>query len=459
MLPIRKTFPVLMAGFSLCCVFLVTEAERAGVFSSNPQVVAQADAEVDGTTSFQTSSLESSLETSLEKSSDTLPAPTTGSKRPAKSSQQQQVCDALKQYPKASSELLSFRTQTLSSICQPFVRQSRPELDRCGAKGVDPYASLYTWPSRAELASKKGNLYTDEPLKPQLDRLKLKIEEMRIKAANVCCGSDSSCRAGMAQVEFEICQPKSDPNEPDPCVFGGSFHMPGSAYDSIFTAIKNVKGSGVADELRSVASKNLSGRQARTTASRAPMGRITLSSYVPLSEGIDAAEPVIAHELGHACSMVKMKNAAVNTSTPQAAQKALRAAKWLDSAKKRCNADFELPEASFDFWESMGESRELATCLNDIAIVNQKQAVDKPCNGLCVGHYLEESVGVAFSLLVGDLNGSPNAVFPNTCDHVRDAQHPLVSDVAECLAQYSPRFRERLSQAYSCSDKAVMAQN
>ncbi|MEK7356342.1 MAG: hypothetical protein AAB250_07825, partial [Bdellovibrionota bacterium] len=101
-------------------------------------------------------------------------------------------------------------------------------------------------------------------------------------------------------------------------------------------------------------------------------------------------------------------------------------------------------------WTSIGESRELAQCLADITTLNQKGAIDKTCNGLCAGHYLEESLGIAFSLLLGDLSGKPSSVFPNTCDHVRDGQHPLVSDVVDCLAQASPRFRDKIKSTYGC---------
>jgi hypothetical protein len=231
--------------------------------------------------------------------------------------------------------------------------------------------------------------------------------------------------------------------------------MPGSGYDSIFRAIARQRGEGVASQLRSIASANLLGR--RTDAaepSGVASGSITLSSYISVDNGSASMDPVILHELGHACSMVKMQEASIDSSDMP---RALRAAEWLDSAKRRCDPNFKIPAAVDDFWESVGESRELSACLKDLAVSNQKKLIDKPCNGLCPGHYLEESVGIAFSLLLGDLDGSASAVFPNTCDHVRDGQHPMVSDVAECLMQNSPRFRARLSSTYGCSEPGSLA--
>lgn len=366
------------------------------------------------------------------------------------------ICDALNNYPKASNDL-SFHTSTISAMCKPFVKQARAELDRCGVKNLDPYTSSYTWPSRNQLSKRgKGNLYMDPSLKTDLERLPAKIEEVRNKATNLCCGPDDvACREGMAKVEVEVCKPNANPDEPDPCVFGGSFHMAGSAYRSIFEVISKVKGTGDVAEMRKIAQRNLS--QTRSPASdEALHGKITLSSYVPLSSGIAATEPVLLHEFGHACSMVRMRDTAVNQPSGQeGAKRAMRATEWIDSARRRCSADFKTPDATYDFWSDLGENRELAQCLNDLAGLNQRKEIDKPCNGLCPGHYIEESVGIAFTLLLGELKDGPESVLPNTCDHVRDGQHPLVSDVVECFAQHSPRFRDRVRKAYGCSDMLI----
>lgn len=371
-----------------------------------------------------------------------------------------QVCDAIESYPRASSSELSFRSGVVSRICQPFIRYRRAELDRCGDSHSDPYLSKFTWPSRNEMAKRgRANIYTDQAYQAQLPRLLTRVNELRQKATDLCCApGDLQCRRGMADVAVTVCKPKSDPNQPDPCVFGGTFRMPGAGYDSIFRAIARQRGPGAAAELRAIAEQNLTGARGIASLASGPQsGSITLTSYVSEDGGTSAMEPVILHELGHACSMVKMQNAALETSTPELSLKALRATKWLDSAKKRCDPNYRIPEAVDDFWESIGESRELSSCLKDIATLNQKNQIDKPCNGLCAGHYIEESVGIAFSLLLGNLNGGPDGVFPNTCDHVRDGQHPMVSDVADCLMQHSPRFRARMREAYGCSANGTSA--
>lgn len=365
------------------------------------------------------------------------------------------VCNALREYPKAASSKLSFHSNVISDICRPFVKYQRSDLDRCGDQKTDPYLSKFTWPSRLEMSRRgKANVYTDAAFQPQLAQLLSRASELRDQATDLCCApGDSKCRDGMARVEFNVCKPVDDPTQPDPCVFGGTYRMPGSGYDSIFRAIARQRGEGVASELRAIALKNLGGRALASMDAGPTSGSITLTSYVSTETGSQSMEPVILHELGHACSMVKMQNASVDGTSGEAMKKALRAAEWLDSAKKRCDPGFKIPEAVDDFWESVGESRELSSCLKDLAVANQKKLIDKPCNGLCPGHYLEESVGIAFSLLLGDLTGGPNAVFPNTCDHVRDGQHPMVSDVAECLLQASPRFRARIGEAYGCETR------
>lgn len=365
------------------------------------------------------------------------------------------VCNALREYPKASIDQLSFRSNAISDICRPFVKYERGDLDRCGDQKSDPYLSKFTWPSRLEMSKRgKANVFTDAAYQPQLAQLLSRANELREQATNLCCApADTKCRSGMESVSFNVCKPASDPNQPDPCVFGGTFRMPGAGYDSIFRAIARQRGEGVASELRLIAQKNLGVRSVASLEAGIASGSITLTSYISVETGSQAMEPIILHELGHACSMVKMEKAAVDGSTPETMKKALRAAQWLDSAKKRCDPNFKIPEAVDDFWESVGETRELSSCLKDLATLNQKKLIDKPCRGLCPGHYLEESVGIAFSLLLGDLTGGPAAVFPNTCDHVRDGQHPMVSDVAECLLQSSPRFRSRMAEAYGCASR------
>jgi hypothetical protein len=230
---------------------------------------------------------------------------------------------------------------------------------------------------------------------------------------------------------------------------GAATKCQGEGYTAIFRAIQKVHGGASAAEFKRIAEKNLGGSDGLFE----PMpdlnrGNIVLSSYVSKAQGVASLEPVILHELGHACSMVHMQE---NSLQPKDSDKSLRATRWLDSARNRCSQDTELPEAYYDFWTSIGESRQLAACLFQLTSDNQKQKVDRSCPGLCPGHYMEESVGIAFSLLSGDVRGLPQSVFPNTCDHVRDGQHPMVSDVAECLTQHSPRFREKLRRAYGCS--------
>jgi hypothetical protein len=153
--------------------------------------------------------------------------------------------------------------------------------------------------------------------------------------------------------------------------------------------------------------------------------------------------------------MIRMQLAATSGADPGSLVRASRAVQWLNHVKDRCDSNLKLPDAYYDFWESLGETREFAQCLYRLTEVNQKNQVDRACDRLCPGHYLEESVGIAFSLLNGDLRGNSDSVFPNTCDHVRDGQHPMVSDVVDCLARYSPRFRARVGAAYGCDEGQI----
>lgn len=394
------------------------------------------------------------------------------------------VCSILEGFPKPSGQKLAFEKGQIGGLCQPFVRGTRATLDKCGEPGTDPYTlvandhpthehstqkhqtqSRGTWPSRNQMYSKgRINLLADPVHQEQLPGLYKRIETIRNQAAQTCCGDDIQCQTAMTRVDVSICQPKDDPNASDPCVFGGTFEMAGRNYAQIFgglTRIYRSNDTNASDDTRElgrIASKNLgSVNTDRILASLAPDeftplgGRIILTSYVPKNEGARALEPTLHHEFGHACSMIRMQTAAAKGTTVEKRTKALRALKWLDTVKHRCDLDAELPEAYFDFWETLGESRELASCMVKLTELNRRGEIDRPCAGLCPGHYLEEAVGVAFSMLNGDVSGLAESVYPNTCDHMRDRQHPMVADVVECLAQHSPRFRSRVATAYGCS--------
>jgi hypothetical protein len=374
------------------------------------------------------------------------------------------VCEQLKNYPKKSSEKLSFEAGEINPLCKPFVKGGRATLDRCGDADDrfegPPSKSSYTWPSHDEMLKKgRENLY-DKAHEADLGRLLLRIEEIRGETADLCCGGDVACRTGMSAVEVSVCKPPKDGSISDPCSHGGAFEMAGRNYTSIFASIQSRYTKDEDSEFRAITTKNLPlHMRGPTTAENllAPLGgKIVLTSYVHKDTGAASLEPTLYHEFGHACTMVKMQVQALGGVTPEVRGKALNALKWFDGVKNRCSKDTSAQEAAYaDFWESIGESRQLASCFAKITDLNREEKIDKPCNGLCPGHYMEETVGVAFSLLTGDLTGKADSVFPNTCDHMRDSQHPMVADVMECLAQYSPRFRQRLSDAYSCNQPQI----
>jgi hypothetical protein len=156
------------------------------------------------------------------------------------------VCDALSKYPKAEGEKLSFEAGEISGICKPFVKFQRHELDRCGDLEKDPYTlsssshatassstsapsfSKFTWASRSEMSKRgKVNLFIDAEARDQREVLMKRIDELKGSARQLCCGDDLRCQSAFEKVDVSLCKPQDDPNAPDPCVFGGSYKMPG----------------------------------------------------------------------------------------------------------------------------------------------------------------------------------------------------------------------------------------
>ncbi len=417
------------------------------------------------------------------------------------------ICPILDAFPHG--QKLSFESGEITGLCRPFVQKKRHELDRCGDLRKDPFSATsatttsgFTWPSRKEMYQRGHvNLIRDADLRFERDRLFREAENVRRSMSQLCCADNKSCLQAMEKVEVVMCVPNPAADQADPCVFGGRFEMPGQEYSHFYENLWRhhaAKGNldllqRIESQLRrenrhslmaslvtsagtgqvgaptvppdsSTASRALVGTTLNRSASalatssavdenssfQPRSGKIILTSYIPQDRGITALLPTLHHEFGHACSMIRMQQMAASDEGPDAHKKVEHALQWFSGVHHRCGRNLVVADAYYDFWESLGESRELASCLIKIAKLNQEGRLDQSCQEICPGHYLEESAGIALSLLNGDLSGAPGSVFPATCDHVRDAQHPLVADVVECLAEHSARFRQRLSHAQGC---------
>ncbi len=361
------------------------------------------------------------------------------------------VCTTLKNI--SENTPLSFEQNKITGLCHVFnIKKQRKDLDRCGSEKSDPYSSPFTWASRETMEqSGKIHLWTHPDGEKLQKELMQRAVEVKNEMAAFCCGKDEACHEAMGSVPVTLCKSKAGKNQPDPCVFGGSYQFTASEYRQVFRSLwQDLKGAprGALSVLqRNLSAEDMHMKKSEVQSTVLP-GKIVLSSYININHGIATLEPVLRHELGHACSMIKSQiNARRISAEPE---KAMRALQWLDHSRDRCEPGLKAPQAYYDFWESLGESPSLAKCFYHLAQLNQDQKIDRPCRNICASQVLEESVGIAFSLLTGELKGQPEAAFPNTCNHVRDGQHPMVADVVECLSRYSPRFRERMSAAYRC---------
>lgn len=333
--------------------------------------------------------------------------------------------------------------------------RSRGSLDRCGDVNADVFASRSTWPSPRELKT-RGKIDLNAPENSELRRRwDARVAGIKDESADFCCGTDRECRDSLARNEISLCRSVAGEDEPDRCAFGGSYDVPGRAYRSLFGHLLGIHAGEAALRALVVAGPFRPAVAARTGADGTegamyPMpGKITLTNYVDRKKGIAALEPTLRHELGHACVMTRMQLSAARGGSEDGRARAERALRWLNSVKRRCLPTAALPDAYDDFWEDLGEDRGLSRCLTKIAELNRDGKVDGKCAGLCPGHYLEEATGIAFSLLTGPVRG-PGSVFPATCSHIRDVQHPMVADVVECLGRHSPRFRAKTAAAYGC---------
>jgi len=324
--------------------------------------------------------------------------------------------------------MYAFERGEIAPLCRPFMDLTRAHLDMCepdptqnlivqNRRRVAPFIETTSTEPRG-LPSQMGaseSAKASMPSLPTASSWNLVVERARNSAAQLCCADDRRCVSAMNQVSVKVSLRTST---------DGSFEVSGSSYRRINESWAQ-----------------LSSNSSPSTPPELQVGRILISDAVANGSRRDSLEPVLLHEFGHACTLIRMQTRA-----------SAKSQEWFRLVSRRCDQNAPLAQAYIDYWQDLGESKELGQCLQRLVELNRDRKIDRSCSRLCPGHYLEEASASAFALLAGDLGGRRESVFPNQCDHQRDPEHPLVSDVVECLSHHSARFRSRIASVYQCAE-------
>jgi hypothetical protein len=240
-----------------------------------------------------------------------------------------------------------------------------------------------------------------------------------------CSAKDELCQKLLKKVEITWCKPASDPNSPDPCTdVGANYNFSPAEADKLILWFQDKKKS----------------------FEKFPFspGRISMTSFVKADNQLLHNMGVFAHELGHACSSIRMQLAIQRRKLP--AQISFL------QAINRVSCDIsDLSKKSYqEMLAALGATAGTSKCLIDYASkAASSRFTNQPCENGCPISHLEESTADWLRVKsLADNQWYPN-VIPTMCQYLRDAMHPLGADEMSCF-MLTPAFKEKMRRNFGC---------
>ena len=287
-------------------------------------------------------------------------------------------------------------------------KSKRSDLDVCGDSSEDVYEESYPQHSIRfmEEVNKPAYVLASEDEK-EIFLAKAKI--IQAEVGGYCCGDNSDCLTRFGSAEAYICEPPSDIDANDECT----------------------KKQGSADTYLWV----------------------KLSPYV-LKDGRawHTTNSTIYHEFGHICSFVWAEQfSRDSTKTPLVRAGALRSIDdtYDNDNKKYCEFNDEMKAFYTELMNQQMSNSNLTQCA--IKIAEQRKS---DCDVACVSSNMEE-IFAEMTYHLNDVKAIrfyPEIVPNEYCTIPGDKEHPIWTDVLECMLSHSGKFRARLIEEMGCSD-------
>lgn len=376
-------------------------------------------------------------------------------------------CDAINEYPRPENVALAFLGGPENKMCSHYFRTynfNRSDLNFC-EKPQSRYNEAHTPLSEEQMAGKgQVSIFKSkgEELKKQQQDVFRLAEKAKHEVAFSCCKKDIACYKSMLGVKVSICEPPDDPNVPDYCSDDATYQVSIGQRVEIFATIQenysSSKHVNQNDEIKKIKERidpsfgsftgKLVTNLARSNGSYPVSGEVVLSPYSGQSNSVAS----LNHEFNHACDYIKAQQLAINgEEKPKEAYWATeRLVASFFNTEDRCKDSTEVKEYFRTLWTNLGESKDLALCLEKNIESTSEPGKPRYCKKLCKGVQLLESFGVARE--IASLNEhSLSSIYPaKACFGVLDERHPMHMDVLECLAQYSPSFNKQFKRVFNC---------
>lgn len=297
--------------------------------------------------------------------------------------------------------------------------------------------------------------------KKKMAEIESEAREVMDSVASSCCTKDQACIKNMKSIEIKFCTPPTNPNEPDPCTNEAYYTLKDQQISQLKNSMykkyvaNNMENSKDAQEVRRIVSMlyNESDssllKDLKSSFISLPIaGRVVFSPYVSEMATANIRKAVATHEFFHACDMVKAQNKLFNEQNDMkiVLQNIRRIHNFLSND---CKLDESIKSSYQNLWSEMGESTELAKCIEQLATDSTKLNSKSFCSDACPSRILAEGFAHAASLIVATGEVSKQ-LYPAGCHSPSDKLHPLTADLIECVAQHSPRFKKIFKSTYNC---------
>ena len=345
----------------------------------------------------------------------------------------------------------------------------------------DRFDSTYTHPSENEnrkkgLVSLTGNQLNsmDEKTKEKLINIKSALfnmaKEVQTELAKQCCGVENKkCKDRLLNIGISMCKSPHNSTEKDFCSEGTSYFIFNTFGDQVsaIAQLRKLLVSIQKNELNKTefdiiiekfkTELNHDEKQWDSVIKKftdIPPGYINISPYVNIQdmEGtLKKARTVFTHEFSHGCDRILNEQQVSNYKNNSNAFYALTSAIQSYGLETKCKLANSHKNYYRNLWQSLGESINLAICFEKITEETKNKESKSYCPNACASDFFAESFAMGYEMLSFKEEFQPNFYPDRICHGVQDSKHPRSSDILECLAQHSPRFRQRFRDVFSCN--------
>lgn len=267
--------------------------------------------------------------------------------------------------------------------------------------------------------------------------------KQRVK--NFCCdSSDSLChRLFDTEVRISWCEPRGNPNEPDPCIDYGDSAGFTNEHDQTM-----VRWFGRGDIVHG-------GVVPQGRNGDFPLGGATVSVLPGVLQGDNYAGKLqtLAHEFGHVCSYFK-KQQQVRTGPPLAWRTFIEFYAPEDQEHDPgigCLLTSDALDSYRRIFSELQMNSDSIRCLEQIAQagVATRFPPRRECPRGCPRRMIEESLADWVRFMTTP-DGNADQMVQAFCTGGRDSRHPLPMDSLTCFLR-TPRAQERLRSILNCS--------